>query len=80
MTKWVTEFSAICAKTGELKIYGGPNVPGLTMTHAQDWCHKNAGHLKVIGQLISEIPCKKGKDGYPYEPDWENEIIYSNDN
>jgi hypothetical protein len=63
MRTWMTEFQAICAKTGELKTYGGPNLVRLTWESAQDWCYENAGHLVVVGQLLVEIPAKRGEDG-----------------
>lgn len=72
MRLWVTEFKALCAKTGVLKTYGGPDVEGLTHGIAQQWCYDNAGHLNVIGELVAEIPCKEGT----YEPDFNKMIDY----
>lgn len=74
---WATEFTAVCSKTRKLKTYGGPNVEGLTADIAQQWCYENAGHLKIIRDiLISEIPCKPEI----YEPDFDNLIDYENNN
>jgi hypothetical protein len=75
MRTWMTEFEAICAKTGELKTYGGPNLVRLTWEAAQEWCNENAGHLVVVGQLLMDIPAKRGEDG-AYYPDWDNAVDY----
>ena len=72
MKTWLTEFKAKCAKTGEMKTWCGQNVVAPTRNLAQEWCYENAGYLKVIGELVSEIPCKEGT----YKPDWANEIDY----
>ncbi len=74
MKKWVTEFKAICARTGELKTYCGETVEAITSEMAQQWCYENRGHLKVIGELVAEIPCKEGT----YEPDFKNMVDYEN--
>lgn len=72
MKQWVTEFWAIDPRDGQLKKWCGPHVEGLTMATAQQWCYDNAGHLVVVGELISEIPCKPGT----YEPDWTKKVDY----
>lgn len=72
MRLWATEFHAIDAKTGELKKWCGENIPAPSFQLAQEWCYQNAGHLVVIGELVSEIPCKKGT----FEPDWNGRIDY----
>lgn len=75
MKHWVTEIKAQDPFTGELKIYGGPNVPGFTYKDAEAYCQMNGlGYCKVIGELVAEIPCKEGT----YEPDWKNMIDYEN--
>jgi hypothetical protein len=74
MKQWVTEIKAISPNHGEIAVYGGPNVPGLTLTHAQQYCEENGlGYCRVIGELISEIPV--GPKG---TPDWLNRIDYDN--
>lgn len=65
---------ALDARTGQMKKWCGPEVEAPTAELAQQWCNENAGHLKVIGELIAEIPCKKGS----YEPDLENMVDYQN--
>jgi hypothetical protein len=72
MRQWVTEFRAFEASTGLMKTWAGENISAPTAELAQQWCDKNAGHLKVIGELIAEIPCEIGA----YEPDWKNQVDY----
>jgi len=55
MKLWTTEFKAICALTGELKTYIGPNVSGINKEDAQQWCYENEGHLVVVGEFIAEV-------------------------
>ena len=76
MKRWVTEIRAIDPVDGELKTWGGPNVPGLTFGMAEQYCRENLGYCRVIGELVSEIPCKPGT----HEPDWDNQIDYDNQN
>lgn len=71
MKLWVTEFKAINQKTGEMATWGGENVEGISMEDAQQWCYKNAGHLKVIGELVAEIPCDKN-----HNPIWDEMVDY----
>lgn len=51
MILWETEFHAICAKTGDLVTYCGPNVVAISKKFAQKWCNENMGHLHVKGML-----------------------------
>lgn len=74
MKLWCTEIKALEASTGEMKTWGGESVEAPTWGLAQKWCDENKGYLKVVGELIAEIPCKKGT----YEPDWNNMIDYEN--
>lgn len=75
MKTWATEIRAISPIDGRLKLYGGPNVPGLTEGMAQQYCEDNGlGYCKVVGELIAEIPCKPGT----YEPDFSNQVNYDN--
>ena len=69
---WCTEFMAIRVSDGELIKYSGPNVPGINWVDAQNWCHENAGHLVVIGELVEEVPCFEGI------PDFANAVNYQN--
>lgn len=72
MKTWATEIKAICPLTGKLKTYGGDNVEAPTWAMAQQWCNENKGYLKVIGELIAEIPCKEGT----FEADFNKSIDY----
>lgn len=72
MNLYATKFTAICATSGKLKDYGGPHVQGITLDDAQAWCQINAGHLVVLGRVLSETPCKEGS----CEPDFANRIDY----
>lgn len=72
MKLFVTEFRAQRAIDGEIRTYGGPNVQALTQSRAQQWCDENMPWLKVLGELIAEIPCKEGT----YEPDFSQMIDY----
>ena len=54
--RWVTFLKAVDPETMELKTWGGPNVPGLSLEDAQRWCWQNGmGYLRVIGELAAEI-------------------------
>lgn len=73
MSLYVTEIRALSPIDGELKTYGGPNVPGVSFADAQNYCEGNGlGYCKVVGKLIAEIPCKKDS----YTPDFDKQINY----
>lgn len=73
MNTYVTEIHAICPIRDELVVWCGPNVPGITAKDAQRYCNENGlGYCKVIGQLVSEIPCKPGT----HEADFSKQINY----
>jgi hypothetical protein len=72
MKIWVTEIKALEAITGKMKTWGGENVEAPTWELAQKWCDENKGYLKVIGELVAEIPCKEGT----YEADFSKMIDY----
>lgn len=73
MKKWVTEVTAVSPTTGELTTYFGDIIEAPNMRLAQEWCELNErGYLKVIGELICEVPCKPNS----LEPDWDNAIDY----
>jgi len=75
MKLWVTEFRAVRISDGEIITYGGENVTALTYSMAQEWCDENKPWLKVLGELVAEIPCKEGT----YEPDWSKMTDYENE-
>lgn len=72
MKKWATEFRAIDPKDGELKTWVGEPVEAPSWGLAQEWCYNNMGHLKVVGELVCEIPCIPGT----YLPDFKNKIDF----
>ena len=72
MRVWLTEFRAPDARTGEIKTWCGENVEAPTQALAQQWCYENRGYLKVIGELVAEIPCKDGT----HEPDFDKRVDY----
>jgi hypothetical protein len=74
MKIWVTEIRAKDARTGEMKTWCGDNVEAPTLELAQEWCDNNKGYLKVIGELVAEIPCKPGT----YEADFSKQVDYDN--
>ena len=64
MKKWTTIIKAINPLTGELKRFGGPNVPAPTKELAEKYCQKNRlGYCHVDGEFIAEIS-NKGTDDY----------------
>lgn len=72
---YITEIEAIDPKDGKLKKWAGQVVNALTEKEARKHLDENGfGYCKIIGRLVSEIPCKKGS----YEPDFDNEIDYEN--
>lgn len=74
MKIWLTEIKALDPFTNEMKTWGGDNVEAPTFKMAQQWCNENKGYLKVIGELIAEIPCKEGT----YEADFSKTVDYEN--
>lgn len=74
MKQWVTEIKALQASTGEMKTWGGEHISAPTAELAQQWCDENRGYLKVIGELVAEIPCIPGT----HDPDFGNMIDYEN--
>lgn len=75
MRIWCTEIEAKDPFTGQLKKWCGPDVPGINVADAERYCQENGlGYCKIAGELVAEIPCKKGT----YEPDFKNMIDYEN--
>ena len=73
MNLYTTIIKAISPVDDELKVYAGPNVQGISFTDAQNYCNNNGlGYCKVIGLIVTEIPCKEGT----YEPDWDKKVDY----
>lgn len=56
MNLYRTRIRAVCPKTKELKVYFGPNVPGITFTDAEVFCEVNGlGYCEVVGLIHNEI-------------------------
>lgn len=57
---YLTEINAIDPNSGDLKLYGGPEISAISFDDAQNYCNQNGlGYCKEIGELIEEIPLKK---------------------
>lgn len=55
MNLYATEIEAIDPVTGELTIYAGPLVPGISHKDAERYCQNNSiGYCKVIGRHLAE--------------------------
>lgn len=72
MKQWCTEIQAIDPTTGQMKKWGGPDVPGINIQDAQQYCRDNLGYCRVIGELVADVPCKRGS----FDPDFKNKIDY----
>ena len=72
MNTYTTEIQAICPLTGDLLKWAGPNVKGISFYDAQEYCNRNGlGYCKVVGLLVSEIPCDAN-----YKADFTKKIDY----
>ena len=57
LNTYITELKAICPIDGTLKTWAGQNIQALSFSDAERICQTNGmGYLKVVGQLVSEIP------------------------
>ena len=76
MKLWQTAIDAIDPADGLLKTWVGPHVPGITKAVAEWYCQQNGlGYLRIVGELVKEIPCIKGSD----RPDWGKAIDFENE-
>lgn len=58
---WATEIKATDPKSGELKTWCGPNVPGITEQTAREYLDNHGlGYCDIIGELVAEIPAEEG--------------------
>jgi len=72
---YTTTIKAIDPLDGELKTWGGPNVPGISFADARRYCDNNGlGYCEVTGVLVAEIGTKleNGK----LVPDFNNRTDY----
>lgn len=59
MKIWLTQIEAIDPNDGELKIWAGPKVFGITLKFAELYAEQNGlGYCKIIGEFITSVPCK----------------------
>ena len=54
--KWyMTQLRAVCAVTGDMKTFIGPDVPAISFEDADNYCQaQGLGYCRVIGVLVSE--------------------------
>lgn len=72
MRTYTTEIQALDPETGEMKSWAGPNVPGITLKDAENYCQQNGlGYCKINGELVAEIPCDE-----IFKPNWDNMVDY----
>lgn len=72
MKTYATIFKAINRTTGEMNTFSGERIHALTFGLAEEYCRQYKPYLKVIGVVLSEIPCKEGS----FEPDFKNRKDY----
>lgn len=73
MKLWVTQLKAIDPRCGQLKTYAGPEVPGITLQHANLYCQENGfGYLEILGELVAEVETKENS----IEIDWNYTMIF----
>ena len=53
---YATQFVAKCVKDGKFYTYAGDRILAYSENEAQEYCDEQAPYLKVIGQLLMEIP------------------------
>lgn len=59
--------------SGQMKTWGGPNVPGINHDDAVRYCQDNdLGYCDVLGELVAIIPCKEET----HEPDFDKMVDY----
>lgn len=77
MKLFTTTIRAIDPADGEMKLWFGPNVPGISFADARWFCDNNdLGYCEILGELVAEIPTKSDER----TPDFSKMTDYSNDN
>lgn len=77
MKLFTTTIRAVDPSDGELKVWMGPNVPGISFKDARYYCDENGlGYCEILGELVAEIPTKTDER----TPDFNKMVDYSNDN
>lgn len=73
MPYFCTQMQVVNQKTKELVWIDGMRIEAPTLELAQQIIDKENYHYLIItGQLVKEIPCKKGG----FEPEWKNAVDY----
>ena len=73
MPFFCTQMQVVNQKTKELVWIDGIRIEAPTWELAQEIIdNENYHYLVITGQLVKEIPCKKGS----FEPDWKNAVDY----
>lgn len=73
MPFFCTQMQVVNQKTKELVWIDGMRIEAPNLELAQEIIDKDNYHYLIItGQLVKEIPCKKGS----FEPDWKNAVDY----
>lgn len=70
MRKWVTEYDVVDQNT--VMVFAGEDIAAPSFELAQKLCDDQNKGLRVIGELLAEVPCKKGS----YEPDMAGKVDY----
>ncbi len=71
---YTTTIKAIDPQTGEMKTWGGPNIPAITRKGARKYCDTHGlGYCEVSDKLVAEIGTKA--DGHT--PDWDNRLEFN---
>ncbi len=52
MKRWITTIKAISPINEEIELYGGPNIPGINIKDAEEYCENNGlGYCHIEGEL-----------------------------
>ena len=71
---YATEIQAICPHTGELRIYRGPDVPGISLSTAQEYCDINElEYCKPTARIAGEWV--EDADGNTFFVDWDKNAM-----
>jgi hypothetical protein len=73
MKLYTTELKAIDPHDGQLKTWMGQYIEAISFQDAVNICKREFGYLKVVGELVKEIPTQK--DG---TPDWDKSTDFEN--
>lgn len=72
---YTTTIKAVDPQTGEMKTWGGPNVPAVTREGARKYCDTHGlGYCEISDKLVSEIGTKSIND---HRPDWDNRLEFN---